>query len=272
MMEFKTVSNVKRVIAIAGAAILMSAPAWAQSNATPPAPAAAQQKESAAPAKATLPAADQVLNHYIEATGGRDAWKKITSRVSKGTVDVPAMNLSGTIELHEKAPNEMIATVTIAGNDFVQAYDGKVAWSNDPQNGLREMSDGELDETRRDSDFYRPLEIKNLYPKIAVTGLEKIGEHDTYVLEARNSEGAEAEKMYFDTQSGLLVRDISQRHMGDDVSSVQVDLSDYRIVDGIKLPFSMHQLAGGNEFTITMSDVQQNVDLEDREFAKPAAQ
>jgi zinc protease len=273
-MAFKKTVGLKLVMTAAAAIIFLpvAAPSWAQSNSTQSAPPAAPQKESAASAKTALPTADQVLDHYVQATGGHDAWKKITSRVSKGTVDVPAMNLNGTIELHEKAPNDMIATVMIGGAAFVQAYDGKVAWSNDPQNGLREMSDGELDETRRDSDFYRPLDIKNLYPKIAITGVEKIGEHDAYVLDAHDAEGADAEKMYFDTQSGLLVRDISQRHMADGVSPVQVDFSDYRIVDGIKLPFSMHQLAGGNEFTITMSEVQQNVNVDDAEFAKPAAQ
>jgi hypothetical protein len=270
-MTSKKFANVTRVIAMAGAAILLTAPAWAQSGATQPAPAA-QKTESAAAAKAALPTADQVLDHYIEATGGRDAWKKVTSRVSKGTIDVPAMNLSGTIEMHEKAPNEMIATVMIGGASFVQAYDGKVAWSNDPQNGLREMSDGELDETRRDSDFYRPLDMKNLYTKITCVGIEKIGEHDAYVLEASGEPGADPEKMYFDAQTGLQVRDISQRHTPDGVSPVQVDLSDYRVVDGIKLPFSVHQTAGGNEFTITMTEVQQNVDVDDAQFAKPVAQ
>jgi outer membrane lipoprotein-sorting protein len=273
-MAFKKTVGLKLVMAAAAAIIFLpvAAPSWAQSNSTQSAPPATQQKESAAPAKTALPTADQVLDHYVQATGGHDAWKKITSRVSKGTVDVPAMNLTGTIELHEKAPNEMIATVMIGGAAFVQAYDGKVAWSNDPQNGLREMSDGELDETRRDADFYRPLDLKKLYTKITVTGVEKIGEHDAYVLEASGDEGLDPEKMYFDAETGYLVRDVSQRHMADGVSPVQVDLSDYRIVDGIKLPFSMHQLAGGNEFTITMSEVRHNTELDDAQFAKPAAQ
>ena len=39
---------------------------------------------AAKPAAAT-PTADQVLDHYVQAIGGRAAWMKLNSRVSKGT-------------------------------------------------------------------------------------------------------------------------------------------------------------------------------------------
>lgn len=263
--------DVKRFLAIAGLALALGYSTYAQSGAQQAAPQSRAKTATSSAAPAT-PSADQILDRYIEASGGREAWKKLTTRVSKGTIEVPAMNMSGTIEVHEKAPNQMVAVVVIGGGSFQQGFDGKVAWSDDPQNGLRELTGDELAETKRDADFYRPLDMRDLYKKFTVTGTEKVGDRDTYVVEASTGEGTDPEKMYFDAQTGLPIRVISQRHTPDGVTPIQEDISDYREVDGIKLPFSVHQSNAESEFTITFSEVHHNVALEDAQFAKPAAQ
>jgi zinc protease len=262
--------NTKKSFALAGLVLALSFSAYAQTSARPA--ATASPAKAAAPANAAaLPSADQILDHYLQASGGRDAWKKLTTRVSKGTIDVPAMNMSGTLELTEKAPNLTLAVVSIGGAAFRQAFDGKVGWSDDPQNGLRELSGDELEETRRDADFAHPVNLHSLYKTFTVTGAEKIDDASVYVVEATPEVGG-MEKMYFDAQTGLLVRTISQRHTPDGVSSIQIDLSDYRDVDGVKLPFSVHQAAGETAFTMKFEEVHHNVDVDNAQFAKPAAQ
>src|SRR6202007_1848140 len=99
----------------------------------------AQPSSKPAASTSTVPSADQILDKYVEASGGRAAWRKLNSRVSKGTIEVPAMNLSGTVEMREKAPNRLIVTVTMSGAVFSQGFDGSAGWSSDPQNGLREQ-------------------------------------------------------------------------------------------------------------------------------------
>ena len=114
------------------------------------------------------PRGDQVLNHYVNAIGGRAAWSKLHSRVSKGTIEIPAMNnLSGTVEMHEKAPNSMLAVITLGGAVFEQGFDGTTAWSDDPQNGLRVLSGAELEDARREADFYhRARSEKNIFESV----------------------------------------------------------------------------------------------------------
>lgn len=233
----------------------------ARSTAAPPA--------TAAPA---LPAADQILNRYVEATGGRAAWQKLTSRVSSGTIDAASMNLSGTIEIHEKAPDRVLAVITIAGASFRQGFDGTVGWTDDPQNGLREQSGAELAEARRDADFYHPLDMRRLYTKLAVTGAEKIGERTAYVVEAALPEGGTPDRIYFDAQTGLPVRVVSQHHVPEGVMDYRVDYEDYREVDGVKLPFVIHQTSGDSTLTIKIGEVRHNVALDDSQFAKSAVQ
>ncbi|MGC1596474.1 MAG: hypothetical protein WA774_14040, partial [Candidatus Acidiferrales bacterium] len=146
--------------------IFISLSAHAQtSSQTAPAPAPAQITTTA------TPTADQVLDHYVNAIGGRAAWSKLNSRVSKGTIEIPSMNnLAGTVEIHEKAPNSMLAVITLGGAVFEQGFDGTTAWSDDPQNGLRVLSGAELADARREADFYHPLDLKKIYSKMSVTG------------------------------------------------------------------------------------------------------
>lgn len=229
----------------------------------------------ASPAQAApaIPSSDQILDRCIEASGGRVAWQKLNTRVSKGTVDVPAMNLAGTVEMWQKAPNRILVTVAVAGAVFTQGFDGSVGWSNDPQNGLREQTDGELVETKRDADFYHILDFRKLYSTISAAGAEKVGERSAYVVEATPPEGGDPNKAYFDTQTGLLLREVTQHHDAEgNVEPFTEEFEDYRTVDGVKVPFTIHQSTPQTAFTIRLDEVHHNVAVDNALFAKPSAQ
>jgi len=221
---------------------------------------------------AATPTANQILDRYERAIGGRDAWQKFSSRVLMGTIEVATMSLSGTVLIQEKAPNKLHAAVIINGAAFQQGYDGITGWTDDPKNGLRDQTGAELAESKRDADFLQAFDLRKLYSKLTVSGTEKVGERDAYVIEAAVPEGGDPAKMYFDTHTGLLLRIESENHDADGVSHLREDLNDYRDVDGVKLPFTTKQTNGDTTYTMTISEVHHNVDLEDSDFAKPAAQ
>jgi outer membrane lipoprotein-sorting protein len=215
------------------------------------------------------PTADQIIDKYIAALGGRAAIQKQTTRTSMGTIDVPAMHLSGTVMIHEKAPNKMLQVVIISGNVFRQACDGKAAWSDDPADGLRVLSGAELTEAQRDSDFYHALHLHDLYSKLVVTGTEQVDDHETYVLEGTSAGETVPDRIYFDAKSGLALRVLGHRHTADGEFEVQEDFQDYRPVDGVQLPFTILQRGGSSDFTIRISEIHHGADLPDSEFAQP---
>jgi hypothetical protein len=229
------------------------------------------QAPAQTPPAAPLPSVDQILSRYVDAAGGRSAWLRLTSRVTTGTIEVPSANLSGTLELREKAPDRVLSEIRIAGALFRQGYDGTVGWTDDPQNGLREQTGAELDEARRDADFYHPLNIRKLYTKLTVIGTEQIGDRNTYEVDGTVAEG-DPDKLYFDAVSGLPVRIISHRHSPQGVVDFREDFDDYREVDGVKRAFTIQHTSGGTVVTIHITEVQHNVLLDDSVFAKPAAQ
>ena len=133
------------------------------------------------------------------------------------------------------------------------------------------LSGGELEDARREANFYHPLDMRKNYTKMTVVGIEKIDGHDTFVVEAIREQSA-PDKIYFDTQTWLLVRSVNHRYTPDGLSEFTADVEDYTEVDGVKLPFTVHQSGANAAFTIHFTEVQHNVQLADAQFGKPPAE
>jgi hypothetical protein len=102
-------------------------------------------------------------------------------------------------------------------------------------------------------------------------GKEKVGDREVYVIEATPEEGG-AEKMSFDTQTGLLIYTDVERERPQGKIRVETHFEDYREVDGTKLPFTMRQSSPNLSFIIRINEVKHNIPIEDAKFNKPATQ
>jgi hypothetical protein len=272
-------SRVQRLVPVVAALLVTGVAPLAPAQSAAPRDAQESQTAgtpSAPPATSAAPVlpqkVDPILESYARAIGGRQAWEKFTSQVLMGTIEVPSMGLTGTFLIHEKAPNKFMSAVIVNGAVFRQGFDGTQGWTDDPKNGLRDQTGAELAESKRGADFLHAFRMGRAYAKIEVTGAEKIGDRDTWIVEATAPEGGEPTKMYFDTQTGLMLRVISQNHDADGVSQLQEDFEDYRVVDSVRIPFVWRQTNGDTTYTLKFSEVHHNVELPDSEFAKPAAQ
>ena len=83
------------------------------------------------------------------------------------------------------------------------------------------------------------------------------------------TEGQTPLRLYFDAQSGLLVRLIRYTETPLGRLPTQVDYADYRDADGVKIPYQWSISRPGNRFTIQVESVQQNVAVDDSKFAPP---
>ena len=233
-----------------------------RSSATAQEPKAAEQ----------LPSVDQILNRYVQAIGGKVAIERLTSLILTGTMEVQAAGISGKAELIARAPNKYVLKVDIEGvGTFTQAFDGTAGWAQDPINGLRDISGVELAQLKREADLHHQTHMKELYTKLAVKGKEKVGTSETYVIEATPPEGG-TEKLYFDTQSGLLVRTDAVARSPQGEIPAEVYIEDYKEVSGVKIAVTVRQVTPVLTSTIKFTNIKPNVEIDQSRFSKPNSQ
>ena len=61
---------------------------------------------------------------------------------------------------------------------------------------------------------------------------------------------------------------INVPQLGGDIEQVS-ELSDFRDVDGVKLPFTIKSTNPAQTITVTLASVTHNANIDDRSFAKP---
>jgi hypothetical protein len=215
------------------------------------------------------PTAEQILDRYIEATGGRAALERLKSRVMKGTIEMAMLGISGEFEVFEKSPNKKASKTDLKGFGVIrEGYDGQVAWSSAPFQGVAVKRGAELARVQRSALFPRELKLQEAYERLEVKGATNIGATVTWVVEAVTRDGVDT--LYFDQKSGLLIREetVVKTALGE--ITFQNDLGDYREVDGIKVPFSIRLPKPAEVgFSVRFTHVKHNVEIPDSAFAKP---
>jgi outer membrane lipoprotein-sorting protein len=231
--------------------------------------ARAEEKSAGAEGKeASGPAADQLLDRYLQAVGGAAAIEKITSRVMKGAITFGDRNVP--IDIYSKDPDERISFTHTPDGDSVTAFDGHEGWLGAPKRPVREMHGPDLDAAAMDADLHFAAHLKGMLSDTQVRGTEKIGDHETYLVIGQR-EGKTPLRLYFDKQSGLLVRLVRYGETPLGRMPTQIDYADYREAGGVKIPFRWTLARPGGRFTIQVSEVKENVPVDDSKFAKPPA-
>jgi len=232
----------------------------------PKRPEALKTPEANAASAAT---ADQIIDKYIQAVGGAAALQKVTSRSEKGSINAGGRQTP--IEILAKAPDKRISMMHTPNGDSITAYDGHNGWLGNPGGRPpRDMGPAEADAARLDADFNLPLDLKKIFSQFRVRPADKIGDHETIQLIGIR-EGQPPVRLYFDQQSGLLLRMVRYADTPLGRNPTQIDYADYRAESGIKIPYRWTLARPLGRFTIQVDQVQQNVPIDDAKFVKPAA-
>lgn len=212
--------------------------------------------------------AADVLEKFIEASGGRKLLSSVKDTTMIGTLDIVMAGMSGSLTMYQKEPNMMRMDVEIQGMVITTAYDGETAWMTNPQTGAtEELPADQADEIMREA-----------YGNDILLNPEKHGV--TYTLkESENIEGKDyfvlvqtfpdgfTQTLYLDSKTYLPYKSVaSVTQMGIEAEA-ETFLSDWRKVDGMMVSFSARILYDGEEaMTMTFSEVKYNSGLEDSLF------
>jgi outer membrane lipoprotein-sorting protein len=217
-----------------------------------------------------LPTVAQVLDAYQKAIGGADAVQKLTTKSAKATVT----NFQGQtshIELLQKAPNLTATVMTLPnGQARRQIYDGKTGW-NMNDHGVNEISGPDLAGLRTIARFDRDLAPTADLTNARVTNLETIDGHECYVVRGQHPDKDFSERLYFDKESGLLLRRVSAQRTLFGPLAESTDYSDYKDVQGVKVPFTLKRTTSETTFTRKIDSIEFNKPIGDDAFKKPEA-
>jgi outer membrane lipoprotein-sorting protein len=218
-----------------------------------------------------LPTTKEVLDKFESVSGGRGVWSNFTTRYMKGIYQTEDASGFAAIEIFSKSPNKTLFKITFAnGLVLREVCDGKAAWIEDPVGGTHMITGAGLESRIRHANFNDRTDSLLLAITGRVLGTEKVGTHSAYVVEF-SPEKKLLSKIYFDTESGFAVRADDTFHRDDDDYKVETYVDDYRPVDGAYFPYRIRHVEKGNVFTIRITQVKNNVPVDDSMFFKPAS-
>jgi len=216
--------------------------------------------------------AEQILDKYLQALGGSAQVAKLTSLVGKGTYTGFDTDFAKVpIDYYAKPGLRTTVVHTLAG-DNTTVYDGQQAWvaAVDKPVPLMPLTGGDLEGARVDAGLAFPAQIKQEF-KNWRSGFPAITINDkpVQVIEGTTA-GGSAIKLYFDKETGLLVRQVRYNNTIIGLTPTHVEYSDYRAVNGVKVPFHWTATWVDGQSTTDLSSVQANVPIDGAKFTKPA--
>jgi photosynthetic reaction center cytochrome c subunit len=242
-----------------------------------------------------VPSATSILDKYIEAAGGAQRLAGLTSFIGRGTsVGFGGFGGGGDVEILAKDPDKRATIILFkeetGRGDQIRTYDGRTGWVRTPLNVLGEfqLTGSDLDGARFDAQLSFPGQIKQILtnlktgPPTSITDLaapssqtslqKDVTLGQTHVVDVVQGTGARGllVTLYFDKQSGLLLREL--RYGSSPIGRVptQIDFADYRNVNGIKLPFRMTYAWLDGRDSIVLDEITTNVPVDESKFGRPA--
>jgi photosynthetic reaction center cytochrome c subunit len=224
------------------------------------------------------PSADQIFDKYLQAVGGAQKAAAITSIVFKGTYQgyaEPKANVDIYVKApSQRAPNQRTVIVHTDLGDRTPTFDGNSGWMAAPATDkpfpVIRYTGGDLDALRLDAVLSFPAGIKQAVTK-PVVGMTSIDDKDVIVVQGTANGGRSSVKLYFDKQSGFLVRQVRYADTIIGRVPIQLDYSDYRDVSGagVKLPFHVITTWTDGRSDVLLTSAETNVAIDAAKFKQP---
>jgi len=215
-----------------------------------------------------LPDAKGIVQKYIEAAGGAAAIAKLTSLAEKGTFTAGKRQFP--VEVLRKSPEHMAVITHFPNGDSVTAYDGAEGFTSFPGRPPRPMPAADIMGIRMDADLQFAIDLAQKPGNLKTERMERIGDRDAILVFAHPT-GQTPIELYFDAQNGLLLRMVRYADSPLGMNPTQLDYSDYRDVNGVKLPFQWTSAIPTGRFAIQIESAQANVAIPEDKFRKPAS-
>ena len=208
------------------------------------------------------PSVEQILNKYALALGDKASFDKITSRYIKAARVEP----DGATEPEEvwQKSNKILAATKYGDYLVTEAFDGTRVWKRGNADEIKLKPDEE-EQIRREAQLFASANLKAVYPQMEFGIVDRIDGREVYQIRATTANNSR-ERLYFDVQTGLLVRRIAYTPTILGNFPYQVDYADYKDFGGVKLPTATRFAVPHITWTRKVLEVKINAPFDDAKF------
>jgi hypothetical protein len=210
----------------------------------------------------------------IDARGGAEAWKKVSTMKVTGRMDL-GQGMSVPYVLEQKRPNKMCFTFEFDKQTATQCVDGNHGWKIAPFRGRDYAEPMTQEELREMADTTDPYGLLYNYASrdinIDLVDHVKVGDRDAIKLKLTMDKGA-VRWLYLDAETALELKMETIRTIARRPKRVETVYSDWKNTDGMLIAHRQETTTEGDPkpHFLTVVGVSVNVALEDSRFAMPA--
>ena len=207
--------------------------------------------------------ADEIIDKHLAAIGGKENLAKLNSVIIDGGMSVQGAEIAVTVtSVQGKGTRQDINAMGMKGFDITTATEG---WRFMPflgQTKFEPKTAEEVKESQEGLDVQSPfLNYKEKGHSVEYLGTEDVEGTECHKLKVTFKWGSET-TYFLDPKSFYLVRAVSKIKMMGQETENKVDMSDYRDVNGYKMPFSISQAFGA----LVVKEIKVNVAVDDKIF------
>ena len=215
---------------------------------------------------------DEIVAKNLQAKGGAEKWKSVSSVKMTGKISMQGMDLPMTV--YAKRPNHMRQEIAMQDKLVIQAFDGTTAWLVNPMMGsevAQELPGPTAEMMKNSADFDGALiDYKSKGHTIEFVGKEKIDATEVYHLKVTMKNG-HVQHYYLDAKSGIELKTMADVDFGTGTKqALETEMSNYQQVNGIMIPHTVKQMMNGKPVVqMTIDKVEFNSTIDDALFKMP---
>lgn len=188
---------------------------------------------------------DEVINKHIDALGGKQNLNKIQNVVMEGSLNYQGNDVAMSYtQVNNKLNRQDINAAGMHGFDMLSDKDG---WNYMPFFGMsapEAKSAEEVKANQADLDIAGPLvDYVAKGHKAELIGKESVDGNNSYKIKLTLA-GGKILYVFVDATSYLINRTIDKRIQNGQEADSQTDYTDYKDVEGVKMPYSITQQFG----------------------------
>src|SRR5690242_3241356 len=230
------------------------------------------------PVAQSTPTADEIIARYTNRIGGAERLRAVQSVRRHGKF-YGGGGFEAEITYENRRPNKVREEFTFGGLTGVTAFDGKTGWKIEPWAGKKDAEPLGEDETKgivEDAEFEDPLfDYKQRGNTVTLVGTDQVEGTDVYKLTVTLASNGDVRTYYLDAESCVPIKYEVKRTVRGAERWFEVELGDYKEVQGVLFPFSYAIGAKGSasadKAQYAWDRITINPVVDDKRFAKPAA-